>query len=308
MALPPSLHATIQRQWGAVALRQAPGHGLSVRSLRHTAAVEAWPDPFPGFGVRLHPASADTFQRQVTAALLAVGDHASASRWSALHLHGLTRRPPRRIELLVPYGRGAPELGPRVHVWRSRTVVEGDLSTPHGIPATGIARTVCDLAAVTRPRTLRNVLIDARQRRLVTLDTVLEQARRMAGTTGLPTLRMVCWQLDRSRCDSVLAEWIREEMVRAGLEPDPGEIPVTASNGVTLHIDVGFRSYRVGVEAEGLGAHADRADLERDARRRNTLRLTDWRIVWVTWERMETDRDGVIAEVVQELRRRGFAG
>lgn len=305
MGLPRSLHDLISRQWGAVALSQGSALGVSPRTMREIANDEGWDDPHPGFGVRIHPASTDTFERRVTAALLAVGDHALASRWTAAHLHGLTSRIPNRLEIVVPYGRGVPSLGPAIHVWRSRTLREEDRSRPKGVPATAIDRTCCDLAARSTPRALRNLLIDARQRRLLSLEGVLRRARLMAGTTGLPKLRMVCWQLDASRCDSVLAEWIREELVRAGLSPE-AEIPVTAENGVTVHIDLGFERYRVGVEAEGLGAHAQRWQLERDTRRRNTLRLTDWRIIWVTWERMETDPGGVVDEVAAELRRLGW--
>lgn len=300
--------AHVTQGYGAVDLRVGPHFGIRVGALRERARTEKWPAPFGRRPVRLHPASAATFERRVSAGLLALGERALASRQAAAFLHGLIDRPPSTVEFVVPYGRSVTPLGPGYEVWRSRTLQGSDVTHPQRLRATRLDRTMVDLAAVSSVSQLRNYLIDGRQRRLIDLEDVMRRQRLMAGTKGLPMLRMLCYQLDASRCDSVLAEWVRDEMVRAGLGPDPGEIPVTATNGVTVHIDVGFSGYQVGIEAEGLGAHAERWQLEQDARRRNTLRLTDWRIIWVTWQRMETDRDGVVAEVIEELRRRGWPG
>lgn len=81
-----------------------------------------------------------------------------------------------------------------------------------------------------------------------------------------------------------------------------------APNGVTVHLDVPFVRYRVAIESEGMGAHAERRHLEADVRRRNTLRLIPWAIIWVTWQRLDEDPDGFVAEVRAELEARGWPG
>ncbi len=308
MSVPRRLHDLIARQWGAVAVRQGPEVGVPARTLRWTARQERWEDPFPGHGVRFHPASSDTFERRVSAALLAVGGRVLASRRSAAYIHGLLDRAPSRVELVVPHDRNPRSPGPSVSIWRSRTLLERDVTNPRGLPTTALDRTICDLAAVTRTSELRGHLIDGRQRRLVDLEDVMKRQALMAGTTGLPKLRMLCYELDASRCDSVLAWRARRILTDAGMRPDRSEHPVDAPNGVTVHLDVPFVRYRVAVEAEGMGAHAERWQLERDIRRRNTLRRIPWRIIWLTWQRLDDDPEGFVAEVRAELERQGWPG
>lgn len=244
----------------------------------------------------------------MSAAILAIGGEVLASRRTAAHLHGLTDRAPRTIELVVPYDRMPTSPAPRVRVWRSRTLLPGDRWDVRRLPATSRERTVCDLAAVMTVPELRALLIDGRQRRLLSLESVLRRQALMAGTSGLPRLRMVAYELDATRCDSVLAWRARQLLDAAGLRPDPSEHPVTAPNGVTVHLDVPFVDYQVAVEAEGMGAHSERRQLESDVRRRNTLRLMPYRVIWVTWQRLDRDPDGFVAEVRGELERRGWPG
>ncbi|MBW3561436.1 MAG: hypothetical protein KY437_02970 [Actinobacteria bacterium] len=295
-------------RYGAIDLRDGSRFGIDPQALRRRARAEGWAVPFPGRPIRLHPASAPTYERRVSAGLLALGDRALASRRTAAFLQGLIDRPPPKVSLVVPYDRRAPKLGSGFEVWRSRTLLERDASAPCGLASTALDRTVCDLAAVSSPSAMRSYLIDGRQRRLFDLDEIMRRQALMAGTTGLPLLRALCYQLDATRCDSVLAWRARGLLTEAGMRPDRSEHPVQAPNGVTVHLDVPFVRYRVAVEAEGLGAHAERWQLERDIRRRNTLRLIPWRIVWVTWQQLDEDPDSFIDQVRSELEHRGWPG
>lgn len=298
----------IARQHGAVAIRQGPEVGVSERTLREIARREGWHDPFPQLGVRIHPASADTFERRVSAALLAKGDRALASRATAAYLQGLIDRPPAAVELVVPHDRNPRPPDGSVKVWRSRTILERDVVRPKGLAATALDRTICDLAAVSSSSQLRGLLIDGRQRKLFDLEGIMRRQALMPGTTGLPMLRALCYQLDASRCDSVLAWLTRRLLRKAGMSPDRSEHPVEAPNGVTVHLDVPFVRYQVAVEAEGLGAHSERWQLERDTRRRNTLGLIPWHIIWVTWQRLDEDPEGFTREVRRALQARGWPG
>lgn len=303
-----AFYAHVAAGYGAVDLRVGPRFGIGARTLRDRCRREGWAAPFERRPVRLHPATSDTFERRVSAGLLALGERALASRHTAAYLHGLIDRAPPTVSLVVPYDRRAPALGSGYEVWRSRTLLERDATSPRGLTATALDRTLCDLAAVSAVQKLRGYLIDGRQRRLFDLEDLMKRQSLMAGTTGLPKLRMLCYQLDASRCDSVLAWRTRRILTDAGMRPDRSEHPVDAPNGVTVHLDVPFVKYRVAVEAEGMGAHAERWQLEKDIRRRNTLRLIDWSIIWVTWQRIEDDQEGSVAEVREELARRGWPG
>lgn len=294
------------RQHRAFAIRQVEEVGLSRRTVNARATREGWPRPFRGSIVL--PGPELSFETRVSAAILAIGGVVLAARQTAAYLYGLLREEPTTIELVVPYGRNYPDLGPGVRVLRSRTLRRIDRRVVDGIPATTPQRTICDLAAVLPVWRLRSVLIEAKQRRLTDVPQVLRRTAGMRGTKGMPVLRMVARQVDAAGSDSTLAWRARQVLIQAGLRPDRDEHPVTASNGVTVHIDVPFAAYRVGVEAEGLGPHTERVQFEKDLRRRNTLRLTDWLIIWLSWQRLDEDPDGFVEEVRAELIRRGWPG
>lgn len=74
-------------------------------------------------------------------------------------------------------------------------------------------------------------------------------------------------------------------------------------DGETHPGDVVFARQRVIIEVDGRSFHSSAAAFERDRRWQNRLVLAGWTVLRFTWDRLVTDRDGVVAEIRQALRR-----
>lgn len=291
-----------QRQHGFVHVRQADQVGLTADAVRKRADREGWPRPHRGV-VGL-PGGAATVEARVSAAVLAVGGRVLASRHTAAYLLGITDQAPHVIELVVPYDRGYPRIE-GVRVWRSRTLRRRDATTVGGLPVTTAPRTLFDLAAVCSHAELRALVIDALQRRRVSLAALVAVCHRVRSAPGRCRFRQVLLEVDRDRCDSVLAYAVRRGLRAAGLHPDPGPVALPAGDRV-LEIDVAFSAFEVGIECDGFAYHSSRAQLDRDTRRRNRVAAyTTWTILHITWDRLERDWAGFLAELRAVLRARG---
>lgn len=193
-----------------------------------------------------------------------------------------------------------------MHVWRSRTLLLGDVSRVRNLRVTTPRRTLCDLAAVESVGDLRGLLIDANQRRIVRYGAVLARTFGLLGSNGMPRLRQLLRELDGEGCDSVFVYLVTRALKTAGMPPDARPAAVPAAGGIVLHPDITYARYRLAIECEGFGAHSCRADLAKDVRRRNTLRSTSFDVIWVDWERYDHDLEGFLAEVRAELIARGW--
>lgn len=291
-----------RRQHGFVHVNQGVQVGLSADAVRKRASREGWPRPHRGV-VGL-PGAPDMFAARVSAAVLAVGGRVLASRHTAAYLLGITDRPPDRIELVVPYDRGYPRID-GVAVWRSRTLRRRDTTTVRGLPVTTVPRTLLDLAAVCSRSRLRGLVIDALQRRKVSTAALVAVCHRIRSAPGRRRLRLVLHEVDRDRCDSVLAFAVRRRLRAEGLSPDPGPVALPAGDRV-LEVDVAFSTFEVGIECDGFAYHSNRTQLDRDNRRRNRVAVhTCWTILYLTWDRLEDDWEGFLWELRTVLRSRG---
>lgn len=290
------------RQHGVVEVGQVRGCGVSPTTFRQRARREGWTTPYRS--VVVLPGASATFEARVSAALLAVGGRVLAARRTAAYLHGIVDQPPATIEVIVPETRRAPR-GVDFRTIRSRTLRRSDATRCRRLAVTTVARTILDLAAVSSVPELRGVIIDAIQRRKVRLDDLVAIVHRTRRPPGRGKLQRVLAELDPERCDSVFEQVARRRFRRLGLRPDPEPAEVEAG-GRTVHIDIPWRRYRVGVECDGFGYHHTRRDLDRDNRRHNRLTVhTDWLILHLTWDRFDTDWPAFFGEVLTALRSRG---
>lgn len=266
-------------QHGTLHVRQAQQVGVSPATLRRIAQRFAWRRPHPG--VFVLPGAPPTHDRKLAAAVLAIGEPVLVANWSAAWVWGLVPAAPTVVEVVVPHQRRKASLdGVTVH--RSRTLADDDAALVRELPVTTVARTLCDLAPLTDEKALRALLIDARQRRLVRLEDVAQQAARYDAIKGLGRLRTLLWELDGERCDSVLEWRVRRLLADVGLRPAPA--PVTVDVGSReLHVDIGWPQERVGIEVDGVGTHSDRKSLEIDIARHNALARVGWRVLRAGW-------------------------
>lgn len=284
-------------QHGVVSRAQAAALGVAASTLSDQLLRHRWRRIHPG--VFALPGSPQTFRQLVAAALVAAGPAAIACRRTAAHLLGCWPEP-EFVELFVPLKQRPPRLR-GVRVARTGSLRPRDRSKRDDLRLTTAPRTMIDLAAVVQPSVLRAVLIDARQRRLITYPRVAESLKGLGPLRGIGELRRLLWELDPERCDSVLEALVRELLRRHGIrEPHPGPFPVQAGSR-TLHVDIAWPGRRVAIEVDGFAYHSKRSELDRDARRHNLLVLAGWRVLRVSWDRVEDDPDGFVREVQQLL-------
>jgi hypothetical protein len=284
-------------QHGVVARRQAEALGIPASTLSDQFVVYGWRRVHPG--VFALPGAPATFRLRVSAALLAAGSAAIACRRTAAHLLGCWPQPD-IVELFVPLQQRARSLN-GVRCARTGSLRPSDRSEIAGLRITTAPRTLIDLAAVLEPPALRAVLIDSRQRRLLTYERVLAALDGLGPLRGKGVVRRLLWELDAERCDSVLEAIVRALLRRAGI-PDPNAGPFAVRAGArTLHLDIAWPEQRVGIEVDGFAYHSSRAQFDRDGRRQNLMVLAGWRVLRVSWDRVEQDPEGFVREVRQLL-------
>jgi hypothetical protein len=151
----------------------------------------------------------------------------------------------------------------------------------------------------------RSLVLDVNQRRIVSLESLLEIVARVPTAPGCGHLRRILGDLVPEVCDSILEYYTRRALETHGFSPDPGHATIQAGER-TVEVDVPFSMYEVGIEANGFGVHSRRSDLDRDHRRHNRIAVhTSWLILHVTWDRLETDLAGFLEEVWRALDSRG---
>ncbi|HUH07289.1 MAG TPA: hypothetical protein VML96_05730 [Egibacteraceae bacterium] len=163
--------------------------------------------------------------------------------------------------------------------------------------------TLCGVAGLADLPHLRGLVIDTRQRRLATLSEVSACCDALSPLKGLPRLRRAVWQLDESRCDSVLEWELRRKLRAAGFRPDAR--PAGVDTGArTLHVDIPWSKHRVGVEVDGFASHSSRASLNTDIRRHNRMQRTDWRILHASWAQLDSEFEQLAADLTWLLLQR----
>ena len=159
----------------------------------------------------------------------------------------------------------------------------------HGIPCTGLSRTLLDLAAVVG-RTRLEQAIDAAMRdqrlRYEDLYDVMEIHSRR-GRNGLNLLRSVL----NERCvdDAVpLSDWSRwvcELLCESGLPRPDLEHRVHDSDGqFVAQVDLAYPSRRLAIELDSIRWHHNRHSFVNDRRRRNRLLAAGWDVLSFTWD------------------------
>lgn len=237
------------------------------------------------------------------AVALAAGPEAVISHRSAAALWGLNGfDPPTTIEVTVPWRR-QPEVKARVHRARDYELVERTVRD--GIPVTGLARTVLDLCAVERNPQIPLRALDAVRRRPHRLPwsdlrrCLVLHARR--GRRGITMFRSLLERRNGMEPpDGKLARLVFDLLVDAGLPAPECEYEV-ATGGRKYHLDMAYGPEKIDLECDGRDTHLNEEAFEADPVRDNTLELDGWLILHFTWQRLQRDPAGIVAEVRQAL-------
>jgi very-short-patch-repair endonuclease len=235
------------------------------------------------------------------AAVLACGEGAALSHRSAARLHGLITWKPQRPAVSVPVRRRARPPGIAVHRIQRLAPILVD-----GIPCTPVARTIVDMAAICRRRTLEKLVEEAVVREifdLVELETVLGSVSR---PRGVRLLRSVLAELrpGMTQTRSGLEEAMLALCRRAGL-PDPlVNRHVARRDGSLAEVDFHWPAPRVVVETDSNRYHATHPRRRADRAKDRALQLGGWVVLRVPEEDLAERPDAILADLRAALNRR----
>lgn len=294
-----------RHQHGLIVRRDALEAGLSRHEIQHLVAAGRWGRVAPGvYAVNGTP---DTWRSRVLAACLAAGPDALASHRTAAAVWGLEGfEPPDIVDLTVPRGRG-PQV-PETRLHRCRTFALAGGTTHDGIPVTGLARTLLDLAASERnPQIALRALDSARRRPHRIPWAALEEclaAHSRPGFRGVSTMRaLLGLRHGTEPSDSHMEAVMFDLLVGAGL-PRPALRHWVTVHGTRYRLDVAYPGPMVDIECDGKAHHLTEAAFEADAIRDAELTLASWLIIRVTWDRLRRHPEWVVDRVTEALRLR----
>jgi very-short-patch-repair endonuclease len=232
------------------------------------------------------------------AAVLACGPTAVLSHGSAAALWAIRPQTPATVDVIE-----VTVVGPRVRarpgiaVHRARRLDPRDRTRRHGIPVTGPARTLLDLAAGLPARELDRAVEQAQVLRLVTRGALLATLARASGHHGAPALRAAAHVNQAAAFTRSEAEAHLLELIRAADLPAPR----TNVRIAGYEVDFLWPAERLVIEVDGFAYHATRQAFERDRLRDGKLQARGLRVMRVTWQQITGTPESLIARIAAAL-------
>jgi very-short-patch-repair endonuclease len=282
--------ALAERQHGAVTRRQLTELGLGKSAIDARVRAERLHRVHQGVYAVGRPTL--TLEGRFMAAVLSCGPGAALSHVAGGILLALLPERGPRIDVTVPRGGQRRRRG-AVIIHRA-ALPETDVTTKHGIPVTTPARTLIDLADVLTPRQLERAFDEAEYLRLDLSDLQPRPGRRGSGMVAEMPRRH---DAGTSRTRSHLEERLLNLCHRFRL---PTPQVNAAIEG--YEVDFAWPDSRLVVETDGWSAHGTRSAFERDRRRDADLLAAGWRVLRVSWRRLEREPEWVAERVGAALR------
>lgn len=296
------IESIFRKQHGVVSRPQARSSGLSPDQIDRRTRSGQWIRVHRG--VYRHSAVAATWESATLAACLASGGVASHRSAAALWDLGVIRHPGPEVTVDRRSRRPMPLDGVRIHLstqWERR-----DEAERHGIPVTGINRTLLDCGAVVPLRRLERLAESAIRQRLTSwpdlAHTLMRHSRR--GRDGCGKLRALLEVRlgDQAVPLSDFSRLVANLLNDHGLPMPLLEYRITAPDGsFIMQADLAWPHYRKAWELDGLQFHFGRTERERDARKRNRARAEGWNIQEILWSMYVDDPIGLAAMCRQFL-------
>ncbi|MGH8791662.1 MAG: endonuclease domain-containing protein, partial [Stackebrandtia sp.] len=108
------------------------------------------------------------------------------------------------------------------------------------------------------------------------------------------------------RSQSPLESWGRCLVQDAGLPRPTPQLPAPVAGGRTMHLDLGYKAFRLGVEFDGFQHHSKPADVAYDRRRRGLLVDSGWHVAVFTGSTVLNDPEAMLSAILDLLLERGW--
>lgn len=281
------------RQLGVVSTRQLVACGLGRGAIQHRRGAGTLIPVGPRvFAVGRPPEH--RFARHL-AAVLSTDRDAWLSHASAAALWELDSPGRGEVDLVVVGVPPRSRAGVRFH--RTQRLDLADRARCHGIPVTGIARTIVDLGGLVPVERLERAMAEAFALHRCRARDVRAALERAPTRRGHRVVRAVLDQADgprrtRSEAERRFLAVIRE----AGIE-----MPRTNARIGRYEVDAVWTRERVIVEIDGYAFHGSRRRFEQDRRRDADLQSAGWLVFRVTWRGMTEDTLATVARLAVVL-------
>jgi very-short-patch-repair endonuclease len=234
-----------------------------------------------------------TVEGRWMAAVLACGSNAVLSHATAAAAWDLMPAGSGATHVTVPGDPGRTRrAGIRVH--RSATLTPADTTTHRGIPITTPLRTLLDVAATLKRRSLEQAL--DRAERLIDFAELQQALTAHRTRPGSPSLQAV---LSTYTVGSVVTRSEQEERFLRLCDDHGLPRPETNTRIEGMEVDFVWRDARLIVEVDGYKYHRLPTVFESDRERDVLLTLAGWRVLRFTWRQI-TGRDGWVAGVIRD--------
>jgi very-short-patch-repair endonuclease len=232
-----------------------------------------------------------TTKGRFLAAVVSCGPDAALSHFAAAVLTKLMPERGPRIDVTVPRGGQRRRRG-AVIIHRA-AVPERDVTVKEGIRVTTASRTIVDLADVLSQRQLARLFDEAAYLRLDLGDLRPREGRRGSGNLARV---LATHDAGSTRTRSEL-----EERMLSVCQSFRLPTPEVNSSIAGYEVDFVWREPRLIVETDGWAAHGTRQAFERDRRRDADLLAAGWRVLRISYARLERDPAWVAARIEQAL-------
>jgi very-short-patch-repair endonuclease len=229
-----------------------------------------------------------------TAALLASGRGAVLSHASAGCLWGFATADT-DVHVTIMARHRTHRDGVRVHCVRSLAVT--DVRRRDGLLVTAPSRTLLDLAETTSLEELERAVAEARRLGLVRDGELEAQMAHSHGRHGVKPLRVVIERESGPAFTRSQAERRLLKLIRNARLPSPRcNVPAAGHE-----VDFLWPEQKLVVEIDGYAFHRSRTAFETDRKRDADLQLAGYRVLRITWRRLDDEPEAVIAQIATAL-------
>ena len=233
------------------------------------------------------------------AAVLASGDGAVLSHWSAAALWLIRPNSKRRIEVTVPHRSRSTR-----QIYKHISAVPPDERTEEEeILVTTVPRTILDLAATEPSHVVESLLRESEYRHLHDRLSLWDLVERYPGRRGVRRVRAALQRLEEeshhrhSPLEERFASFLRRHRL-----PTPRFNDWIAIGSRRFQVDCHWPGTSQIVELDGWQAHGTRSAFREDRMRDRILRVAGYSATRITWSQLNDEPEAVAADLRALLR------